>query len=269
MTPLPVSLANAALPRGLDQVMERVLAKAPDDRFSCGAEFHQALRSCASNPAPVSKKVRHSVWALAGIPLLIAAIVLLILRGGRTAATVAAPPAPVPAPVTEAPAAKSPAASPARTHAAQKSQKSAPQTPAHQFPAPPPHVPAKPAAVATHAPAKAPAAVPPVLASNVTISLSHHMRQGTLMVSLDGVPIFDERFTKSKLAIFQTTVWDPLHAPAGEHTIIARVTGQDGKTYVSNSYPVAFPSGKGIALRIGLKGDALTVKPSAGDDSVH
>ena len=83
------------------------------------------------------------------------------------------------------------------------------------------------------------------------------------MVSLDGVPIFDERFTKSKLAIFQTTVWDPLHAPAGEHTIIARVTGQDGKTYVSDSCPVAVPSGKGVALRVGLKGGALTVKPSA------
>ena len=269
MTPLPVSVANPALPRGLDQVMERVLAKAPDERFSSGAEFHQALIACTSNPVSVRKKIRPSIWALAAIPLLIVAIVMLIPRGGRAAATAAVSPAPVTqAPAAKLPAAELPAASPAKTRAVPKSKTSAPPTPAHQFPVPS-YTPAKPPAIAKRAPAKVPLPAPAVPASNVTISLAHHMRQGSLMVSLDGVPIFDEKFTKSGWAIFQTTVWDPLHAPAGQHTIIAHVTGQDGKTYVSSSYPVEFPSGKGVALRIGLKGDALTIKSSGGDDSVH
>jgi serine/threonine-protein kinase len=276
MTPLPVSVANPALPRALDQVMERVLAKAPNDRFSTGAEFHQALLACTSNPIAVPKKPRRSVWALAAVPLLAAAIVLLISRGGRGSAIVAVPSAPN----ALAPAENGTTASPAKAPAAQTSQqpqkpkrqteapKSAPHIPVKPEPAPS-HAAAKPAAIASSAPAKAQAPVRQLPAANVTISLAHRMRQGTLVVSLDGVPIFDEKFTKSKLAIFQTTVWDPLHAPAGEHAIIARVTGQDGKTYVSDSYSVAFPSGKGIALRIGLKGDALTVKSSAPDDPVR
>ena len=67
MTPLPVSVANPALPRALDQVMERVLAKLPEDRFSSCAEFHETLSSCTSKAVSVPKKIRPSVWALAGI----------------------------------------------------------------------------------------------------------------------------------------------------------------------------------------------------------
>jgi hypothetical protein len=83
-------------------------------------------------------------------------------------------------------------------------------------------------------------------------------------VFLDGKPIFDEKFSKSKLAVVQTTIWDPLKAPAGGHTINARVDGDDGKSYVSDAYAVDFAQGQDVELRIGLKGDALTVKKADG-----
>jgi hypothetical protein len=95
---------------------------------------------------------------------------------------------------------------------------------------------------------------------DVTISFAHRLRRGTLVVLLDGVAIFNENFSRAKLAVIQTTVWDPLKAPAGGHTLTARVNGEDGKTYVSDSYKFEFPPERGIELRIGLKGDALTVK---------
>jgi hypothetical protein len=42
------------------------------------------------------------------------------------------------------------------------------------------------------------------------------------------------------------------------------VSGEDGATYVSEPYKFEFPPEQGVELRIGLKGDALTVKQKAG-----
>jgi hypothetical protein len=110
-----------------------------------------------------------------------------------------------------------------------------------------------------------PAAVAPVASTaDVTIRFAHRLRRGTLSVSLDGVTIFAEKFSRAKLVLVQTTIWDPFHAPAGGHKLSAKVTGEDGTTYVSAPYDVEFPVGQEIELRIGLKGDTLTVKPTAG-----
>ena len=81
---------------------------------------------------------------------------------------------------------------------------------------------------------------------------------------LDGEAIFDEQFSKPRMVLTQTTIWDPLNAPAGEHMLRARVTGDNGKTYVSAFYKVEFPQEQAIELRIDLKGDMLTVKQGAG-----
>ena len=111
---------------------------------------------------------------------------------------------------------------------------------------------------------KAAATVATAPTVNVTISLAHRLRRGTLLVLLDGVAVFNEKFAKSKLALVQTTVWDPLKAPVGGHTLTARVTAEDGKTYVSDSYTFEFSREQGVELRFGLKGDSLTVKQKAG-----
>ena len=111
---------------------------------------------------------------------------------------------------------------------------------------------------------KPPPPSPPVPTASVSISLVHRVRRGTLVVSLDGVPIFTERFSTSKLALFQTTTWDPLKAPAGVHKLRARVHGDNGKTYLSDTYAVEFPRSKPTALRISFKGGTLAVKQSSG-----
>jgi hypothetical protein len=81
-------------------------------------------------------------------------------------------------------------------------------------------------------------------------------------VSLDGVPILTEEFSKPKLAIFKTTTWDPVVAPAGKHKVRARVKGENGKTYLSDTYSVEFPRTGSNALRVSLAGDKLTVQQS-------
>jgi hypothetical protein len=121
--------------------------------------------------------------------------------------------------------------------------------------------------VATPVPASAKVATPvraPVPRSSVRISLSHRLRSGTLVVSLDGKPIFTEKFVKAKLALMQTTTWDSFETPAGARTLIARVVGDNGKTYLSDVQTVELPRAKSIAIRIGFKGDALTVKAKSG-----
>src|SRR4029079_13890731 len=68
-----------------------------------------------------------------------------------------------------------------------------------------PSVPAAPVRTATPTPIPV-----PVPKTQVTISLVHRIRRGTLVVSLDGRPILTEEFSKPKLAIFKTTTWDPV-----------------------------------------------------------
>lgn len=105
---------------------------------------------------------------------------------------------------------------------------------------------------------------PIVPAASVTISLTHRVGNGTLVVSLDGKSIFTEKFSKAKLALVQTTTWDAFEATAGAHTLRARVQGDNGRTYLSEAQTIELPSAKGTAIRIGFKGDTLTVKQTSG-----
>jgi serine/threonine protein kinase len=105
---------------------------------------------------------------------------------------------------------------------------------------------------------------PPVPLASIAISLTHRLRNGTLVVTLDGAPIFTEEFSKAKLAISQTTTWDAFKAPSGTHKLRARVKEENGKTYLSDSYTVELPRTAETAIRIGFKGDTLTIKQTPG-----
>jgi hypothetical protein len=78
------------------------------------------------------------------------------------------------------------------------------------------------------------------------------------------VPVFNEQFRKDKLAISQTTSWDAFRAPAGKHKLKASVRTENGKTYLSDLYVVDLPGAKNAIVRIGFKGDKLTIKQSPG-----
>ena len=101
-----------------------------------------------------------------------------------------------------------------------------------------------------------PAAVPK---TPITISITSVMRQGNLVVVLDDVPVFNEKFQKPFLVISQTTKWDPLQVTAGKHRLSAKVYGTT-KTYVSASYDLDVSSTKASELRFLVKGDKLTVE---------
>ena len=288
--PVPISEANPGLPQALDPVLERILAKEPSDRFASGKEFHDALRACLSDeaagpsapPVAVASKRPYVAWGMAAVALVGVAVAVVLLSRQRGTGS---PPADSPFPSD--PVATISSAAPVRPEAKGLTQQSArakplpppPRTPAKKPPTKPGAPPVAPAAsdarvaskaesrpsvpkAATVSNAAATVATAPTV--NVTISLAHRLRRGTLIVLLDGVAVFNEKFAKSKLALVQTTVWDPLKAPVGGHTLTARVTGEDGKTYVSDSYTFEFPRDQGVELRFGLKGDSLTVKQRAG-----
>ena len=268
--PVPISEANPELPKALDPVLERILAKEPSDRFATGMEFHEALRSClldeaTARPAkPVSGAPKRPpvAWGIVAVAVLAAAY-LLTSWGGRDEPPPVAPAAPRAEVSTIAKAA--PTAGEPKRATQQPAQKKPPAPKPVKKPfakTSEPH-----AAVKTASPPpvpKVPVAVAPAPTVDVTISFAHRLRRGTLVVLLDGVAIFNEQFSKAKLAVIQTTVWDPLKAPAGGHTLTARVSAEDGTTYVSDSYKFEFPPERGVELRIGLKGDALTVKQKTG-----
>jgi serine/threonine-protein kinase len=241
--PIPIGDANPQLPQALNALFDRILAKNPADRFESGKEFHEALGAALSmetdarpvRPVKVPRRSRPMIWGLAAVATLIACGLLAFSRGNRTI-----PPPPSPPLVAESSPAKSTAAkSTAAKSTAAKSTATRPPVPM----------------------ATAPRS--PVPMANVTISLAHRVRGGTLTVSLDGVPIFTERFSTSKMALIQTTMWDPLRAPAGEHKLRARVNGDNGKTYVSDTYSVELPRATATELRISFKGDALAIKQNS------
>lgn len=97
----------------------------------------------------------------------------------------------------------------------------------------------------------------------VTISITSRIRQGNLVVYLDDVPVFNEKFEKPALLISQTTKWDPLQVTAGKHTLAATVYGANGKRYLSGVYELEISREKGLDLRIRMKGDTLTVEPES------
>ena len=258
---LPISVANPAVPQALDRVMDRILAKESSERFASGRDFHEACLEClpergvprSPTPTRASRRRTLALLGLAGAAALAVAVVWSS-RGQRTPSS--APATPKAAPATTATAAR--AASPIRK---KQAALQAPAKPAIESPRTPPAA-AKPPLLASVT--EAASSPQPVPMADVTISLGHRLRQGTLVVFLDGVVIFDESFSKSKLAVFQTTRWDPLRAPAGGHKLSAKVNGEDGKIYLSDAYTVEFPRGKAVALRFGFKGDSLTVKQKSG-----
>ena len=114
-------------------------------------------------------------------------------------------------------------------------------------------------------PMTAPTATPPATAKNVavtktpiTISLKSTLREGSLVVVLDDVAVFNEKFRKPLLIVSQTTQWDPLQVPAGTHRLTAKVIGAK-KTYFSKSYDLYVSPTKGSQLRFAMQGDKLTV----------
>lgn len=112
-------------------------------------------------------------------------------------------------------------------------------------------------------PAANPAATPPASAavskSPITISITSTLREGSLVVVLDDVPIFNEKFQKPVLLISQTTRWDPLQVAAGKHTLSAKVYGTK-KTYLSATYDFDVSRTKASALHFVMQGDKLTVE---------
>jgi hypothetical protein len=95
--------------------------------------------------------------------------------------------------------------------------------------------------------------------SPITISITSTMRHGNLVVLLDDVPVFNEKFQKPVLLISQTTTWDPLQVTSGKHRLSARVHGTK-KTYLSAIYDLDVSRTKGSELRFLMKGDKLTVE---------
>ena len=220
--PVPISVANPHLPRALDAVLERMLAKEARERFESGRAFHEALVPCLRQGAvaPPPTLARGSLrghralsWGLVGVAMLVAAVFLTFSREQQEVPAAAASATPIP--------------------------RSTPR------PSPVPRSTPRPS---------------PVPTSKATISLVHRIRRGTLVVSIDGVPVLTEEFSKPKLAIFKTTTWDPVLAPAGKHKVRAKVKGENGKTYLSDAYAFEFPRESGIALRMSLAGDKVTVQ---------
>jgi hypothetical protein len=115
-----------------------------------------------------------------------------------------------------------------------------------------PVTPAKNAPAAPAAPAAAPT-------KPITISLTSSLRRGSLVVMLDDVPIFNEKFQKPLLAFSQTTTWDPLKVRPGTHRLSARLHGTK-KTYFSKSYDLQLSPTKEAVLRFVMQGDKLVVE---------
>ena len=92
-----------------------------------------------------------------------------------------------------------------------------------------------------------------------TISINSALRQVNLVVVLDGVTIFDEKFRKPLLFVSQTTTWDPLQVAPGAHRLSAKVYGAK-TTYLSADYDLQVSRTKAAVLRFVLRGDKLTVE---------
>jgi hypothetical protein len=107
--------------------------------------------------------------------------------------------------------------------------------------------------------AAAPAVPAGATKTPITISLTSALRQGNLVVMLDGVPVFNEKFQKPMLLITQTTTWDPLQVPPGAHRLSAKVYGTK-KIYFSKLYDLHVSHTKGNTLRFVIQGDRLAVQ---------
>jgi hypothetical protein len=234
--PTPISKANPELPAELDRVFALMMAKDPADRFTSGKVFHEAIVRCLDEQAASARpkrvdagtRSRRAVWATLGAAAL-CAVALLAFSDGT-------PTAPVPQNTPEPARAAAPAPAPPRATSPSR-----------------PTPPAKSRAAAT-------APKPVVATANATISLTHRIREGTLIISMDGVSIFKERFSKEKLALLQTTTWDPFLIAAGRHTLRAQVIAAGGAVYSSDDLPVHLEKSQDAELRIKFKGDRLVIQ---------
>lgn len=120
---------------------------------------------------------------------------------------------------------------------------------------------ANPCTTQTASPATKPAVSAAAPTFPITISITSTLRQGNLVVMLDDVPIFNEKFQKPVLLISQTTTWDAVQIPAGQHRLSAKVYGAK-KTYLSALYDLNVSRTKASALRFVMRGDKLTVEAS-------
>jgi hypothetical protein len=114
----------------------------------------------------------------------------------------------------------------------------------------------------TKATAKAKPPAQAVEKSPITFSITSRIKEGNLVVLLDGVAVFNEAFQKPPFLISQTTKWDPIEVRTGKHKLTAKVYGPNGKTYISGVYNLDVRK-NGIELRIKMKGDKLTVEPAS------
>jgi serine/threonine-protein kinase len=108
--PLPPSTLNVTLPAAIDAVVQKALAKRPEDRFQSAQEFADALRAALA-PPPARAVVRPAAAAAPDAP---------VLRGGD--ATVVARPAAAAAAVPPPAASTAPAPPEPATARARKSQ---------------------------------------------------------------------------------------------------------------------------------------------------
>jgi hypothetical protein len=94
--------------------------------------------------------------------------------------------------------------------------------------------------------------------SPIAISLKSSMREGNLVIVLDDVAVFSQKFEKPFWVISQTTEWKPLQIPSGNHRLTAKVIGAK-KTYFSKTYDLYVSPTKGSSLKFVMQGDKLTV----------
>ena len=99
--------------------------------------------------------------------------------------------------------------------------------------------------------------------ADVTISLAHRVQRGTLVVSLDGASILNERFSKPKMVLYQTTTWDTLQRAVGcAQADRARERRERQDLPLGARYAVEMARTGNNLLRIGFKRDKLTITSS-------
>lgn len=80
-----VRVINAALPRALTDIIDRLIAPRPQDRFASARELVEALERLANRAARRSRLLRRTVISALAACLLVGATILLLDRSGRTA----------------------------------------------------------------------------------------------------------------------------------------------------------------------------------------
>ncbi len=287
--------AVPSLPAGIDEVMAKILAKDPVQRFATGREFIDALSAAldGTRPArtahaqprsatPGEPRARRSLPPVVawGAPLALAAVAVVALTwrsGSDETPAVPAPvvavrrsaPVPAPAPVvaSKPPVAKAPPSrgpapvtTPRTDPGPRNRTKAAAETTALPLlPAPEPP-PVSVAIVVPAAPPEPATAVPAAPPAHVAVSLGHWVSRGTLTVYADGEPILTRDFSKKKIVPFQNSTWDAVDVPAGARELSAKVTTPKGETYSAGAFSIDLPAGGRVALRLGLRNEVLSFK---------